>query len=57
MITPMLIQTKSDLPNPIAKSYLLRAEQQGILARDESLAGLRYYKNIFSSFQPIKLSK
>ena len=56
-ITPMMIQTKSGLPNTIAKSYLLRAEQQGILARDESLAGLRYYKNIFSSFQPIKLSK
>lgn len=56
-ITPMMIQTKSGLPNVIAKNYLLRAEQEGILARDESLAGLRFYKNIFPSFELIKLSK
>ncbi|KAH0806035.1 vacuolar protein-sorting-associated protein 36 [Histomonas meleagridis] len=52
--TPMMMAKKTGLPTSIAKNYLLRAEMQGVLARDDSLGGLRYYKNRFDSFELIK---
>ena len=54
-ITPMMIQTRCGLPNTIARDYLLRAEQQGLVAKDDSLAGFRFYKNLFPSFGLMKL--
>lgn len=54
-ITPMMIQRKTGLPNSLAKDYLVRAEQQGILARDDSLAGLRFYVNRFDKFDMIEI--
>ena len=52
--TPMMMSKKTGLPTSIAKNYLIRAEMQGVLARDDSLAGLRYYKNRFDTFELIK---
>lgn len=49
-LTTLMLQKKCGVPNTIAKDYLLRAEAQGKIARDDSLAGLRFYKNKFSSF-------
>ena len=51
--TPLLVSKQTSLPLSIARNYLLRAESEGTLCRDDSMAGLRFYKNIFSTFQPI----
>jgi hypothetical protein len=51
-ISPMAFSQQCELPLSIAKNYLLRAEAQGLVARDDSLLGLRFYKNLFPSWQP-----
>lgn len=51
--TPMMMAKKTNLPTTIAKNYLIRAEKQGVLARDDSLAGIRYYINKFDTFKLI----
>ena len=49
--TPLLISKKTQLPLTITRNYLLRAESEGVLCRDDSMAGLRFYKNRFDTFQ------
>lgn len=51
--TPMMMAKKTNLPTTIAKNYLIRAEKQGVLARDDSLAGIRFYINRFDTFELI----
>eukprot|EP01138_Halocafeteria_seosinensis_P011459 gb/GECG01011705.1/.p1 GENE.gb/GECG01011705.1/~~gb/GECG01011705.1/.p1 ORF type:complete len:391 (+),score=51.21 gb/GECG01011705.1/:1-1173(+) len=41
------LATQWHVPLPIAKHHLLLAEQQGYLCRDDSMAGIRFYKNLF----------
>ena len=52
--TPLLMSKKTQLPISITRNYLLRAEADGVLCRDDSMAGLRFYKNIFNSFSLIE---
>lgn len=51
--TPLLMSKKTGLPLSIARNYLLHAESDGVLCRDDSMAGLRFYKNKFNSFKPM----
>ena len=53
-ITPLLMSKKTQLPMTIARNYLLRAESEGVLCRDDSMAGLRFYKNMFKTFHLIE---
>jgi ribosomal protein S25 len=54
-VTPIGLSGKYQVPIMVAKLYLDRAEKQGKMAKDDSLAGVRYYKNRFSSFRLIAL--
>ena len=51
--TPLLMSKKTQLPISITRNYLLRAEADGVLCRDDSMAGLRFYKNMFNTFELI----
>ena len=53
-VTPLIMSKKTSLPISITKNYLLRAEADGHLSRDDSMAGLRFYKNIFDTFELIE---
>ncbi len=45
--SPPDLASRWRLPMPIAKHLLLQAEQAGVLCRDDSIAGLRFYANRF----------
>lgn len=51
--TPLLMSKKTGLPMSIARNYLLHAEVDGVFCRDDSMAGLRFYKNNFKNFKPM----
>jgi ESCRT-II complex subunit VPS36 len=46
-VSPLDIATREKLPLPIAKQHLLLAEAAGLLCRDDSVHGLRFYVNRF----------
>jgi hypothetical protein len=49
-ITALAFGKRCGIPASMAKDYLLRAEAQGLVARDDSLRGLYFYKNLFPRF-------
>jgi ESCRT-II complex subunit VPS36 len=46
-VSPLDVATREKLPLPIAKQHLLLAEAAGLLCRDDSVHGLRFYVNRF----------
>jgi hypothetical protein len=49
-ITPMAFAKRCGIPVSMARDYLIRAEAQGLVARDDSLFGLCFFKNLFPIF-------
>ncbi len=48
-ISPLSAASRWKLPLPVAKQHLLAAEAAGMLCRDDTVAGLRFYLNRFDS--------
>jgi hypothetical protein len=54
-VTPIKIASQYKIPIVVARMYLSRGERRGILAVDDSIGGLRFYKNRFMSFSLMKV--
>ncbi len=46
-VSPLTAATKWRMPIQVAKQHLLAAEAEGMLCRDDTVAGLRFYLNRF----------
>jgi ESCRT-II complex subunit VPS36 len=49
-ITADIAANHLHIPTVLATEQLLAAEQQGLLVRDESMEGIRYYPNLFEQY-------
>lgn len=49
-MAPVEVSRELVLPLLLTKQYVLAAERRGLLCRDETLEGIRFYPNLFASF-------
>ena len=52
--TPMSLAKEAKIPLTMAKLFLNRGVEYGVIAMDETISGVRYYKNRFDKFKLMK---